>query len=104
MDDAKKYFFVAAEIEFGWLVIELGFKEVYRASAETFASVAWANKKTFVQVVLELPRPYIDAQFGALIGGRLPSAFDDSGRHRLSALVVVRAHDEKRAMKLGDIP
>jgi hypothetical protein len=104
MGDAKENFFVAAEIEFAWLVTEFGFKEVNRTTGETFASIAWATKKTFVEVVLELPRPYIDVQFGALVGGSLPSASDGSNRHHLSALVLVRAHDQKRAMKLGDIP
>jgi hypothetical protein len=47
MGDAKKNFFVVAEIEFAWLVTEFGFKEVNRTTGETFASIAWATQKTY---------------------------------------------------------
>jgi hypothetical protein len=41
--------------------------------------------------------------FGALVGGTLPDVQNTRSRYHLSALVLLRVHDEKRAAKLGYI-
>jgi hypothetical protein len=69
-----------------------------------FGKMGWASSQTFVEVVLEcINRPYMYVTFGALVGGQLPGVMDRRSRYHLSGLIVVRAHDQKRAAKLGDI-
>jgi hypothetical protein len=103
-------FFGAAETEFEWLVSDFGFVEVSRVTklgtsgGPLYGSLTWVTKKTFVAVVLECPRPYIDVQFGPLINGTVPDLLDDANRYYLSGLVIVRAHDERRAANLGNNP
>ena len=102
MADELTDFYAVAQAEFSWLATDFGFEEVSRdskfgTSSLLFGSITWATKKTLAEVILECPRPYIDVQFGPLVRGRPPDIFDDSNRYHLSGLVVVRAHDEKRA-------
>ena len=108
MADELKDFFATAKSEFGWLVSDYGFHEISRdhksgTSRPLYGSIAWATNKTFVEVVLEFPSPRLDVQSGPLMGGKLPSLFDNGHRYHLSSLVIVRAHDERRAVKLERI-
>lgn len=109
MADSLADFFQLAELEFSWLVTEFGFREVSRNSKTIgtkpmFGEVGWASSRTFVEVILEcINQPYLYVTFGALVGGQMPSVMDTRRRYHLSALLVVRAHDEKRATKLGVI-
>lgn len=109
MADTLADFFQLAELEFSWLVKEFGFREVSRNSKTIgtkpmFGEVGWANSRTFVEVVLEcINQPYLYVTFGALCKGQMPSVMDTRRRYHLSALLMVRAHDEERATKLGVI-
>lgn len=108
MTDELTDFFAAAESEFAWLVSDYGFREISRdyksgTSRPLYGSIAWATKKTFVEVFLECPSPRLDVQFGPLTGGKVPSVFNNQQRYHLSGLVLVRAHDEKWAAKLEQI-
>jgi hypothetical protein len=109
MADTFTDFFQLADREFSWLVREFGFREVTRNSetngnSPMFGAMGWATSRTFVEVVLEcINRPYVYVMFGALVGGQLPDVIETRSRYHLSGLVVLRAHDEKRATRLGDI-
>lgn len=107
-DRVLRHFFATAETEFAWLGKEYGFRELSRdskfgVSRPLFASILWANSKTFVQIVLEFPRPAIDVQFGPLKGGRPPGVFDDTGRFHLSGLVLFKQRDPNQAAQLEHI-